>query len=61
MHFELECKRSEDDFASGESETVFLEKGKQTAVTLNFDGWDEGPYYIYITFENVHVEFKFTP
>ena len=61
VHFELECKRSEDVLALGESKTVFLEKGRTTDVRLNFAGWDDGPYYIYITFENVRIEFKFTP
>lgn len=61
VDFKVECKRSEDVFGSGESKTVFLKAGKQTEVTLNFEGWDDGPYYIYITFENVCIEFKFTP
>ncbi len=57
----LDCMRSEDLLGKGDSKTVSLRAGERTEILLDFEGWDDAPFYIYLTFENKRIEMKVIP
>ncbi|MBO7407459.1 MAG: hypothetical protein J6V14_07480 [Clostridia bacterium] len=57
----LECMRSEDFLGKGDTKTVSLRAGTWEDIELEFEGWDDAQFYIYLTFENKRIEVKVIP
>ena len=57
----LYCQQSDDNLAEGDAKTVNLKKDKPTAVELNFGGWPNFEYWVYIFAGNTKAEIAINP
>jgi hypothetical protein len=57
----LECMRSADFLGKGDTKTVSLRAGTWEDIELEFEGWDDAQFYIYLTFESKRIEVKVIP
>ncbi|MBO4326472.1 MAG: hypothetical protein J5950_04310 [Clostridia bacterium] len=57
----LECEKSEDMPGGGDSKEVSFKAGWQTEVYLAYEGWDDGPFWIYVTCDNTKYAVKVIP
>ncbi len=55
------CQQSDDNMARGDAKTVELKKGVPTTVELDFGGWGDSAYRIYIEADNTKAEITIYP
>ncbi len=58
---DLRCQRSEDDLADGAYEEVELHGGAPLTVTLDFGGWKDSRFWVYVFVDNTRIELTVEP
>ena len=57
----LTCQQSDDNLAVGDSREVTMTPGTPVTVSLNFGGWKDYTYWVYITADNTRIELEIKP
>ena len=57
----VQCERGSDDLAGGETQELSLTKDVPQTVTLNFGGWKDSRFWVFLFVENTRIQLTIEP